>query len=131
MAGASIGPTGAEPARVADRHAVRRTYQHGCRCARCTDANTQYSARYREARKVGRPLLGAHVAGTEAARLIAALVEEGYLKREIATWLGHQWPVLHWGGVPGKAAGVTVRTTLRLRAISRRVCGWPPTSSSS
>jgi hypothetical protein len=107
---------------VDERHGVRRTYQRGCHCPGCTDANRQYSARYRQARRVGRPLLGAHVAGAEAARLIAALVQEGFLKREIATWLGHQWPVLHWGGVHGKAAGVTVRTTLRLRAISRRVC---------
>ena len=64
-------------------------------------------------------MLGAHVAGTEAARVIAALLEEGYLKREIATWLGHRWPVLQFH----TGAGVTVRTVLRLRAIRRRVCG--------
>lgn len=61
-------------------------------------------------------MLGAHVAGTEAARIVAALLEEGYLKRQIAIWLGHRWPVLHL------RPGVSVRTTLRLRVIQRRVC---------
>lgn len=50
--------------------------------------------------------------------MIAALVGEGYTKAQIATWLGHRWPVLHWRA----GAGVTLRTTLRLRAIQRRVC---------
>jgi hypothetical protein len=98
---------------------LRRRYQLGDHSPACTDANRTYGARWREARRVGRPLLGAHVAGTEAARLIAALVQEGYLKREIATWLGHRWPVLHWRA----GDGVTWRTTLRLRVITRRVCG--------
>lgn len=61
-------------------------------------------------------MLGAHVAGTEAARIVAALLEEGYLKRQIAIWLGHRWPVLH------PRPGVSLRTTLRLRVIQRRVC---------
>lgn len=74
--------------------------------------------RYRAAQKARRPVLGTRVDGREAARIIATLVAEGYLKREIATWLGHQRPVLHWRA----GAGVTVRTTLRLRVIQRRVC---------
>jgi hypothetical protein len=100
-------------------HGIRRTYQRGCSCPRCTDANRQYSARYREARRAGRPLLGAHVPGTEAARIIGALVQEGYLKQEIAAWLGHQRRALQFR----RGAGVTWRTTLRLRVIQRRVCG--------
>lgn len=55
--------------------------------------------------------------------MIASLLEEGYLKRDIATWLGHQRPVLHWRRVNGRPAGVTLRTTLRLRVIQRRQCG--------
>jgi hypothetical protein len=106
---------------VADGHGVRRTYQQGCRCAPCTTANQAYSASYRSARRAGRPPLGAHVAGTEAARVIASLLEDGYLKRDIATWLGHRRPVLHWRRVNGRPAGVTLRTTLRLRVIQRRV----------
>jgi hypothetical protein len=50
--------------------------------------------------------------------VIAELLAEGYRKRDIAKWLGHRWPVLHWR--PG--ARLTWRTTLRLRAIARRVC---------
>jgi hypothetical protein len=100
-------------------HGTRRRYQTGCRCPACTTANTAYSAQYKQAARAGRPLLGAHVAGTEAARVIAALVDEGYPKSQIATWLGHRWPVLHWR----RGAGVTVRTVLRLRVIQRRVCG--------
>jgi len=102
-------------------HGVRRTYQRGCRCAACTTVNTAYSAQYRQAARAGRPPLGAHVAGTEAARVIAALVAEGYRKGQIAAWLGHRRLVLHWRVVNGKAAGVTVRTVLRLRAIQRRI----------
>jgi len=64
-------------------------------------------------------VLGAHVAGAEAARLVAALLEEGYVKAQIATWLGHRWPVLHCH----RRDRVTLRTTLRLRVIRRRVCG--------
>ena len=99
-------------------HGVRRTYQHGCHCRGCTDANTRYSAQYKRARRAGRPLLGAHVAGDEAARVVAALVAEGYRKAEIATWLGHRYRFLHYHA----GAGVTVRTVLRLRAIHRRLC---------
>lgn len=106
-----------------DDHGGRRTYQRGCRCPACTDANRQYSARYRAARRAGRPLLGAHVAGTEAARVVAALVEEGFRKMQIGTWLGHRWPRLYFRVVRrGRVAGVTVRTVLRLRAMQRRVC---------
>lgn len=100
-------------------HGARRRYQTGCRCPTCQAANTAYSARYRQARRAGRPVLGAHVAGTDAARVIAALLAEGYLKREIAIWLGHQRPLLQFRA----GAGVTVRTLLRLRVIQRRVCG--------
>lgn len=120
MAGASIGHIGpgAERAGVCNPPG-RRRYQLGCRCDACTDANRQYSARYREARRAGRPPLGAHVAGREAARLIAALRAEGFTTAQIATWLGHLWPVLHWAA----GASVTLRTVLKLRAIQRRVCG--------
>lgn len=97
-------------------HGTRRRYQTGCRCASCSAANTAYSTAYRARRRAGRPVLGAHVAGTEAARVVAALLEEGYLKRQIACWLGHRWPVLQLRG------RVTVRTVLRLRRIQRRVC---------
>ena len=98
------------------QHGVRRTYQHGCRCAACTTVNTAYSAQYRQAARAGRPPLGAHVAGTEAARVIAALVAEGYRTGQIGAWLGHRRQ-LHWR----RGAGVTVRTMLRLRAIQRRI----------
>lgn len=99
-------------------HGLRRSYQHGCSCSSCTAANTAYMAAYRRAQRAGRPVLGAHVAGTEAVRVVAALVDEGYSKVQIATWLGHRWPVLHFHA----GEDVTVRTTLRLRAIQRRVC---------
>jgi hypothetical protein len=42
------------------------------------------------------------------------LVEDGYLKGEIATWLAHRRPLLQWR----RGAGVT---HLRFRAIRRRV----------
>jgi hypothetical protein len=75
--------------------------------------------RYRSAIRAGRPPLGAHVVATEAARVIAELIAEAYTPAQIATWLGHKWPVLQFR--PG--AAVTVRTVLRLRAIRRRLCG--------
>lgn len=99
-------------------HGLRRTYQLGCRCAPCAAVNAQYSASYRAATRAARPPLGAHVAGREAARVVAALVDEGYTKAMIASWLGHRWRVLHWR----RGAGVTLRTVLRLRLIQRRVC---------
>ena len=104
-----------------DPHGARRFYQAGCRCPACTAANARYMTTYRAAQHAGRPVLGAHVAGTEAARVIAALVEEGFLKAQIATWLGHRWPLLH--AVDRRGGAVTLRTVLRLRAIQRRVCG--------
>lgn len=77
--------------------------------------------RYRQAIHAGRPPLGAHVAGTEAARVVAALVAEDYTKAQIAAWLGQKYPALQ---VPRRhGADVTVRTILRLRVIQRRVCG--------
>lgn len=72
---------------------------------------------YRQRQRAGRPVLGAHVANTEAARLLAVLLQEGFLKAHIARWLGHRSRVLHWR--PG--ARVTWRTTLRLRLLVRRV----------
>lgn len=51
--------------------------------------------------------------------MIASLLAEGYLKREIGIWLGHRWPTLQFRA----GAGVTVRTTLRLRVLQRRACG--------
>lgn len=72
---------------------------------------------YRAAKRARRPVLGTHVDGGEAGRLITALLEEGYLKKDIAVALGHKHPVLHWRA----GAGVTLRTTLRLRVIKRRV----------
>lgn len=95
----------------------RRCYQRGCRGPACTDANTQYLRRYRSAIKAGRPVLGAHVANTEAARVIAALLAEGFRKAQIAAWLGYVKRELRL------RARVTVRTTLRLRVIQRRICG--------
>jgi len=99
-------------------HGTRRRYQiDGCPCAACRAANTAYGASYREARRAGRPLLGAHVASPEAARVIAALLEDGFPKTQIATWLGQPW--LCYLRRPGDR--VTVRTLLRLRAVQRRV----------
>jgi len=102
-----------------DDHGARRTYQRGCRCRDCTTVNTAYMTRYRAAIRAGRPPLGAHVAATEAARVIAELIAEHYTPAQIATWLGHRWPVLQFR----RGAGVTVRTVLRLRVIQRRMCG--------
>lgn len=100
-------------------HGTRVCYQRlRCRCEPCTDANTAYMARYRDAQRHGRPVLGTHVPAAEASTLLRALLEEGFLKAEIARHLGHRWPVLHWH----QPAGVTLRTTLRLRVISRRLC---------
>ena len=100
-------------------HAIRRTYQVGCRCAACVGVNRTYQQTYRTAQRAGRPLLGAHVAGREAARVVAALVDEGYLKAEIAAALGYRWRWLPWR----VGAGVTVRTVLRLRTLQRRLTG--------
>lgn len=75
-------------------------------------------ASYRQARKQGRPVLGTHLPGAEATRVLNALLEEGYLKAEIAAWLGHRHPWLHWHD----PAGVTLRTVLRLRVIQRQRC---------
>jgi hypothetical protein len=100
-------------------HGTRRHYQKArCRCPRCTTANTQYSAHWNAARRTGRPFLGAHVAGREAARIVAALVADGYPKTQIAAWLGYRCRRLSRNYT---GAGVTVRTLLRLRAIERRV----------
>jgi hypothetical protein len=101
------------------RHGTRRCYQaERCRCQTCTHANTGYMARYRHAQRHGRPVLGTHVPGTEARQLLAELIEEGFLKAEIARWIGHKWPWLHWH----QPEGVQPRTVLRLRVIQRRVC---------
>ena len=94
-------------------HGQRRTYQQGCRCLRCTDANTQYEARYRSACRVGRRPLGAHVAGRDVLRAIADLVANGFSKATIARALGYQTPRLQY------ADRVTVRTVLRIRRLQR------------
>jgi len=95
-------------------HGTRRTYQdQGCRCALCRAANAAYSAHYREAIHAGRPPLGAHVAGQDGHRVVAALVEDGYTRGAIATALGCQWPRLRVGAV------VTQRTLYRLRRLHR------------
>jgi hypothetical protein len=98
-------------------HGLRRSYQapHCCRCVACRAANTRYSARYRSAIHAGRRPLGAHVVGTEARRLVAALVEDGFPKTAIATALG-----LTREGLPQFGHGVTVRTILRLRRLRRQ-----------
>lgn len=116
-----------------DNHGLRRDYPHGtrrryqvdgCPCPLCAAANTAYIAIYRARQRAGRPVLGAHVAGTEAASVVAALVDEGFLKTQIVRWVSssprYGWTLL--ARIRG-GAGVTVRTTLRLRAIRRRVCG--------
>lgn len=102
-------------------HGTRRRYQdQACHCDLCRAANTAYSAHYREAARANRPPLGAHVAGTEAARVIAALVAEGFRKAQIARWYGYRRPER---GLKLRLAGdVTIRTLLRLRTIQRRVC---------
>lgn len=98
-------------------HGTRRRYQiDRCPCAPCKAANTAYHVAYRAKAKAGRPVLGTHTDGKEATRIVAALVEEGFLKRQIAIALGHRWPMLHLRD------RVTVRTTLRLRVIERRLC---------
>ena len=93
-------------------HGVRRTYQiTGCRCPHCSAANTAYSASYRQAIRGGRRPLGAHVAGLDVARAIAALVDDGHTRAAIARALGHQTPRLQYRG------GVTLRTALRIRRL--------------
>lgn len=74
-------------------------------------------AAYRTARRARRPVLGTHVDGKEAAQILTRLIDEGYSRGDIARALGHQWPVLHWK----RGAGVTLRTTLALRVLLRRV----------
>jgi hypothetical protein len=120
MAGVSTGRTGRDRVLPDHPHGTRRRYQvDGCSCPFCVAANTAYMTVYRQRQRLGRPVLGAHVAGTEAATIVADLVDEGFLKAQIATWLGHRWPVLRFRA----GAGVTLRTVLRLKAIQRRVCG--------
>lgn len=95
-------------------HGTRRTYQdHRCRCAPCRAANTAYSAHYRQAYHAERPPLGAHVAGREGRRLVAALVEHGWTRAQIAIALGFKWPRLRCRVV------MTQRTLCRLRRLSR------------
>jgi hypothetical protein len=62
--------------------------------------------------------LGTHISGRRAARIIAALIEEGFTKAQIALWLGHRHPVLHWKA----GARVTLRTLYAVQIIQRRVC---------
>lgn len=51
--------------------------------------------------------------------MIAALIDEGFTPGQIGTWLGHTRNQLQ----RRKAGlGVTMRTTLALKAIWRRVC---------
>lgn len=86
-------------------------------------ANTAYSKAYHQRLRTGRPVLGAHVDGTEAATIIAALIAEGFRKAHIAVWLGRRWrshtqrPALQWQN----DGCVTVRTMMKLRRILRRV----------
>jgi len=94
-------------------HGVRRCYQRGCRCRPCAAANTAYSASYRAAIRTGRRPLGAHVAGLDVARAIAALLQDGYTRTAIARGLGLQTPLLQYRG------GVTLRTQLRIRRLQR------------
>jgi hypothetical protein len=95
-------------------HGTRRGYQIlRCPCDACKTANRRYSAGYRSAIRIGRPPLGAHVAGPEASRLVDALVTEGWSKAAIAHALGYPSRKLQI------RSGVTVRTLLRLRRLTR------------
>ena len=103
-------------------HGRRRTYQGGCPCPACRAANTAYSARYRQAQRAGRPVLGARAPAREALKVVKVLLAEGYRRADIARGLGHQpnrpWPELAIGR---QGAAVTWRTVYRLRAFLRRV----------
>jgi hypothetical protein len=70
---------------------------------------------YRSAIHSGRLPLGAHVAGTEAHRVIARLLIDGWTKAELAAQLGHRRRRLQY------AAVVTLRTTLALRRLHRQL----------
>jgi hypothetical protein len=68
---------------------------------------------YRSAVRVGRPPLGAHVAGAEVDDAIAALVAADYTKAAIATALGLTTRRLQY------SRRVTLRTVLRIRRLVR------------
>lgn len=108
--------------RDAGAHGIRRCYQAGCRCAPCQAANTAYTRQYRERQRAGRPVLGAHVAGREAVRIVATLEAEGLTRSDIARGLGHQpdrsWPEL---AIARDGAAVTWRTLYRLRRLLRHL----------
>lgn len=100
-------------------HGTRRRYQiDRCPCAPCKAANTAYHLAYRAKKSAGRPVLGTRTDGTEATRIVAGLLQEGFRKCQIALALGHRWPMLHFRA----GRRVTVRTTVRLRVIERRLC---------
>lgn len=96
-------------------HGVRRSYQHGCRCADCRAANAAYFVRYRAAYRSGRVPLGARVHKREAERLVAALLVERFRKKDLAFALGKKRPGLQLG----HTATVTIRTVLALRWLHR------------
>lgn len=81
----------------------------------CTDANRRYSAHYRQAIRTGRLPLGAHVAATEAHRLIAALVADDFTTAAIARALGQ-----HFEARLQYTDRVTQRTALKIRRLVRQ-----------
>lgn len=96
-------------------HEVRATYQAGCRCAPCTQANTAYVRGWRDDRRAGRVRLGAIVGAQEARRHLRALLAERIRLRAVAAALGLQSrsPRVH-------PTGITLRRTLALRVLRRR-----------
>lgn|SRR3970282_1673635 len=73
---------------------TRRSYQWGCRCARCRRAEADYRRRLRTDLCKGRLPLGCRVNARQTWRLITRLVKAGYTKPQIAGFLGLKRPRL-------------------------------------
>ena len=69
-------------------HGTRPTYQAGCRCEPCKQAEAVYRARLRACHRAGRLPLGHYLPATEAACLVQAFLRERFMKGQLAPRLG-------------------------------------------
>lgn len=92
-------------------HARRATYQAGCRCRPCVQANSAYQAEYRRRLLLGRPILGAVQNGDLVAKRVRALRAEGYRLADLMRLLGvcHMTVIRHYRSQP-----VTLRTAAKV-----------------
>jgi hypothetical protein len=98
-------------------HGTRATYQRlHCPCAACLAANAAYSHAWRVDHRRGRVRLGAIISPLEARALLKALKIERVSAHYVAVQLGlvYKTPRL-------RGTGITVRRSLKIRLIRRRL----------